>query len=197
MFAIQFIRMKTKTLFYTAVGIFQFGLLTAQAPTSPQMPIDDVSKLITYTEVVEEPGMNKDTLYNRTTRWFKSYFKNPLEAIKKSDPEARIIEGGYRFMLKRPEAGSNKQPVPMVDAGLVNYKLKVMCKDGKFKYEVTSMSWKQTSYFPIERWMDTEAKGYDPNYALYLKQTDEFVKSMIKSLETFIETDPAVKKDDW
>jgi hypothetical protein len=72
-----------------------------------------------------------------------------------------------------------------------------MCKDGKFKYEVTSMSWKQTSYYPIERWMDTEAKSYDPNFALYLQQTDEFVKTMIKSLETFIETDPAVKKDDW
>jgi hypothetical protein len=189
--------MKTRILFYTALASVHCTLLSAQAQVSPKMPIDEVSKLITYTDVVEEPGMNKDSLYNRTMRWFKSYFKNPLEAIKKSDPEARIIEGGYRFTIKRPEPGSKKQPAPMVDAGLVNYKLKVMCKDGKFKYEVTSMSWKQTSYYPIERWMDTEAKNYDPNFALFLQQTDEFVKSMIKSLETAIETDPAVKKDDW
>ncbi len=191
------IQMKTRYFYYTAIASIQCAVLSAQAPATPKMPIDEVSKLITYTDVVEEPAMNKDTLYNRSMRWFKSYFKNPLEAIKKSDAEARIIEGGYRFTIKRPEPGSKKQPAPMVDAGLVNYKLKVMCKDGKFKYEVTSMSWKQTSYYPIERWMDTEAKTYDPNFALYLQQTDEFVKSMIKSLETFIETDPAVKKDDW
>jgi hypothetical protein len=85
----------------------------------------------------------------------------------------------------------------MVDAGLVNYKIKLLCKDGKFKYEISSISWQQTSYYPIERWMDKDAKNYDPNFALYLQQTDQFMKDMVKSLETFIETDPLKKKDDW
>ena len=45
--------------------------------------------------------------------------------------------------------------------------------------------------------MDTSAKNYDPNFALYLKQTDEYVKDLVKSLENYIETDPVKKKDDW
>ena len=165
--------------------------------TAPKMPIDEVTNLITYTDVVEEPGMNKDTLYNRALRWYKTFFKNPVEAIKKTDAEARTINGGYRFKIQRPEPGSKKTPAPMVEAGTVNYKINVMCKDGKFKYEVTNISWQQTSYYPIERWMDTKAGNYDPNYANYLAQTDKFIKEMVKSLETAIETDPVKKKDDW
>lgn len=180
-----------------AVALLCGTQVQAQATSAPKMPIDEATNLITYTDVVEEPGMNKDTLYNRALRWFKSYYKNPVEAIKKQDPEGRVIEGGYRFTIQRPEPGSKKQPAPMVEAGIVNYKIKVMCKDGKFKYEITNMSWKQTSYYPIERWMDDKASNYDPNYALYLRQTDEFIKDLVKSLERFIETEPVKKKDDW
>ncbi len=187
-----------KTLLCWAIG----GLLVAtgaqaQSTAAPRMPIDEATNLITYSDVVEEPGMNKDTIYNRVVRWFKSYYKNPLEAMKKQDPEGRVVEGGYRFTIQRPEPGAKKQPAPMVDAGLVNYKIKVMCKDGKFKYEITNISWKQTSYYPIERWMDDKASNYDPNYALYLQQTDAFMKELIKNLERFVETDPVKKKDDW
>jgi hypothetical protein len=45
--------------------------------------------------------------------------------------------------------------------------------------------------------MDNKATSYDPNFALYLKQTDDFIKDLIKSLEKAIETDPVKKKDDW
>lgn len=187
---------KQLILAFLAFGL-QGSMLMAQQPTAPRMPVDEITKLITYTDVVEEPGMNKDTLYNRGLRWFKSYFKNPNKAIKNADAEARVIDGGYTFTIQRPDPASKKTPQPMVDAGLVNFKMKLFCKDGKFKYEVTNMSWQQTSYYPIERWMDKEGKSYDPNFALYLTQTDKYVKEMIKSLETFIETDPLKKKDDW
>lgn len=189
--------MKKSLLSLSAAVLLLAGMAKAQNPVAPKMPIDEASNLITYSDVVEEPGMNKDTLYNRVIRWFKSYYKNPVEAMKKQDPEARIVEGGYRFTIQRPEPGAKKQPAPMVDAGIVNYKIKVMCKDGKFKYEITNMSWKQTSYYPIERWMDDKASNYDPNYALYLQQTDTFMKELIKNLERFIETDPIKKKEDW
>jgi hypothetical protein len=178
-------------------GVLSSGFLFAQVPASPNMPVDEVSKLVNYSEVVDEPGMNKDTLYNRSLRWFYTFFKNPSQAIKKADAPNHTIEGGYRFTIKRPDPGVKKEPRPMVDAGLVNFKMNIMCKDAKFKYEITSISWQQTSYYPIERWMDTEAKNYNPDYALYLQQVDDYMKAMIKSLESFIETDPVKKKDDW
>ncbi len=189
--------MKRSTILSALLSWGCSAILMAQSPASPRMPVDDATNLITFTDVVEEPGMSKDTLYNRALRWFKTFYKNPVDAIKNADAAGYKIEGGYRFTIKRPDPGSKKEPVPMVDAGVVNYKINIMCKDSKFKYEITSMSWKQASYYPIERWMDTAAKNYDPNFALYLKQTDEYVKDLIKSLENYIETDPVKKKDDW
>jgi hypothetical protein len=187
---------------YTAITIILGAFLVssvalAQSPVAPNMPVDEVTKLITFTEVIDAPGMNKDTLYNRGLRWFKSYFKNPLQAIKNADAAAHQIDGGYKFVIKRPDPAVKKDPKPMVDAGTVNYKMKLLFKDGKFKYEVTNFAWAQTSYYPIERWMDTEAKNYDPNFALYLQQTEKYVKDMIDSLANFIETEPVKKKDDW
>jgi hypothetical protein len=195
---IKFIMKATilKTIFFFVIGTSTINAQQAAVQT-PKMPIDEVTNLITYTDVVEEPGMNKDTLYNRALRWTKGFFKNPIDAVKKADAEARVIEGGYRFKISRPEPNSKKQPVPMVDAGLVNYKYKIFSKDGKFKYEITNFSWQQNSYYPLERWMDNKATNYDPNFALYLKQTDDFIKDLIKSLEKAIETDPVKKKDDW
>jgi len=190
-----------KATLLTIFFFFAIGVLAINAQQTamqiPKMPIDEVTNLITYTDVVEEPGMNKDSLYNRALRWTKGFFKNPIDAVKKADAEARTIEGGYRFKVSRAEPNSKKQPAPMVDAGLVNYKYKIFCKDGKFKYEITNFSWQQNSYYPLERWMDSKATNYDPNFALYLKQTDDFIKELVKSLEKAIETDPVKKKDDW
>ena len=90
---------------FLIIGL-QGGMLLAQAPAEAKMPVDEVSKLITYTDVVDEPGMNKDTTYNRGMRWFKTFFKNPNQAIKSTDAEARTIDGGYRFSIQRPEPGS-------------------------------------------------------------------------------------------
>lgn len=184
-----------KKIAFAVASLLSLGSLIAQPAqnTAPKMPVDEVTQLITYTDVVEEPGLNKDTLYNRALRWFKKYYKNPAEAIKKADAEARTIEGGYRFKIQRPEKKSGE----MVDAGLVTYTIKVMCKDARFKYEITNISWKQMSVYPIERWMDTKAPGYDPNYAGYLKQVDDQMKELVKNLERAIETEPVKKKDDW
>lgn len=171
--------------------------LQAQAPEAPKMPVDEITQLITYTDVEEEADLNKDTIYTRALRWFKTFYKNPTEAIKKADPEARTIEGAYRFKIQRPEAGSKKNPPPMVDAGHVLYKIKIMCKDGRYKYEISNITWMQTSTYPIERWLDPKKPGYDANAPYYLKQTDDYMKALIDSLTRFIETEPVKKKEEW
>jgi hypothetical protein len=170
--------------------------LFAQNPT-PNMPVDEVTKLITYSEVVEAKGLSKDTIYNRTYRWFQSFYKNPAQAIKLADKENQTIEGGYRFTVKRPDPAAKKDPKPMVDGGMVNYKMKIMCKDGRYKYEITNISWQQTSYYPIERWMETSSPSYKPEFAGYLQQTDDYVNQLIQSLADFSETTPVKKKEDW
>jgi hypothetical protein len=186
--------LKFKSFLFGA--LFSSSFLIAQNAT-PDMPVDEVTKLITYTDVVEVNGLNKDTIFNRANRWFKSFYKNPSQALKSADAATHTIEGGYRFTIKRPDPAAKKDPKPMVDGGMVNYKLNIMCKDGKYKYEITNISWQQTSYYPIERWMDTESKSYKPEFAGYLQQTDEYMNKLIESLTAFIEAAPLKKKSDW
>jgi hypothetical protein len=184
------------TVIFSFLTLILLNAAQAQV-AAPKMPVDEITQLITYTDVVEEKGLNKDTLYNRALRWFKSFYKNPTDAIKKADAEARTIEGGYRFQIQKPDPASKKQPAPMVNAGLVNYKISVMCKDGRFKYEIKNISWQQASVYPIEKWMDAKAAGYDPVFAVYLKQVDDYMKELIQSLERTIETEPLKKQEEW
>ena len=186
-----------RTTLFLVLLILTSGYTLKSQNQTIQMPVDPITQLITYSDVVEEKDLNKDTLYNRALRWFKTFYKNPADAIKKADADARMIEGGYRFAIQKPDASAKKQPAPMVSAGLVNYKISVMCKDGRFKYEIKNINWQQASAYPIEKWMDTKAPGYDPNFAGYLQQTDAFMKDLIKSLERAIETEPLKKNDDW
>jgi len=185
-----------KHLLFASLMVCSLAPAIAQNP-APKMPVDEVTQLITYTDVVEEKGLNKDTLFNRAHRWFKTFYKNPVDAIKKADAEARTIEGGYRFPIQKPDPTSKKQPAPMVSAGLVNYKITVMCKDGRFKYEIKNISWQQASVYPIEKWLDPKAPGYDPVFAVYLKQVDDYMKDLIQSLERAIETEPLKKQEEW
>lgn len=173
--------------------------LSTQMKAQERIPVDEETKLITYTGVVEVPKASADTLYARLEKWFRKYYKNPTEVIKNRDAAKRIIEGQHRFKITKPEGPAKKGQEPnMVDAGLVLYNISVACREERFRYEITRFIWKQTTAFPAERWMDTESKSYDPNYAGYLKQLDKFANELIADLEEFMTTKIVLKdKDKW
>ena len=66
--------------------------------TAPKIPIDSVTKKITYTEVVQQKG-TKDTLYNRALHWCNTYFKNPQDVTKIREKENGKVEGIHRFKV--------------------------------------------------------------------------------------------------
>lgn len=173
--------------------------LSSKMNAQERIPVDDETKLITYTGVVEVPKTTADTLYARLEKWFRKYYKNPTEVIKNRDAAKRSIEGQHRIKITKPEGPAKKGQEPvMVDAGMVLYNITVTCREERFRYEITRFVWKQTTAFPAERWMDTEAKSYDPNYAGYLKQIDKFANELIADLEEFMGTKVVLKdKDKW
>lgn len=177
------------------VVLFASGGLNAQ--DASRLPVDKETKLVTYSEVVEMPGMSKDTLYARAMNWFKKQYKNPNEVIKEQDASKGSITGVHRFKITK-EVPSNKKNEPAVknDAGLVSYTINIAAKDGKYRYEITKINWKQASHFAIERWMDTQAATYDPAYAGYLEQTDEYMKKLVEDLKKGM-TYTAKAKSDW
>jgi len=178
-----------RTLFMTAI-LGLPGALIAQE-TIPVMPVNPETKLITYQEVLTVDGLKKE-LFNRAIEWINVNYKNPAEVTKVRNPESGLIEIFHRFDLDRTDNNGN-----IVDAGIVVYTLRLDLKDGRYRYKITDMSLKQSSRFPVERWLDKTDKAYNPNYDLYIAQLDKQVKELIESLKKGMQPGIQKKEDVW
>lgn len=188
--------MKRSLLLATAMLVlFPALMLKAQnnTITPPKMPVDDKTGMITYTKVVESPGLSATQAYQKGLAWAMKYYKNPTDVIRERDSLNNSMLCKARFKISNPP---DKKGFA-TDAGLVMYTLKVQFKDGRYRYELTEINWKQTSHYPAERWMDTKNQMYKSEYAYYLQQTDTEVKEVIKSLEKAMQEKEAAKSDDW
>ncbi|MDQ3190024.1 MAG: DUF4468 domain-containing protein [Bacteroidota bacterium] len=159
----------------------------------PTIPMSEETKLVSYSEV-KDLKASKDELYKRGMIFFNSNYKNTAEVLKKQDETAGEIEGVARFKIRNP---ANKDGIE-TDAGLISYTINMKLKDGKYKYEITKINWKQASYYGIEKWMDKSSPSYKANYDYYLIQTDEQIKEIITNLNNTMQkpSDPS-KKSDW
>ena len=66
------------------------------------VPIDPVTKMITYEEVVKETG-TKDELYDRCVKWFNSFYKNITNVTKYKinlkDVQKVLIDLKYMILI--------------------------------------------------------------------------------------------------
>lgn len=170
-----------------------FHGIKAQDSQKAKLPIDETTKLITYEKVQEISGVDKDSLYDKALNWCLTYFVNPNDVIREKDKEKGNIICKARFRIMNP---ADKKGFA-TDGGSVQYTLKLFFKDGKYKYEITEFNWKQTSYYPCEKWMDTSNQYYKPEFDYYLTQIDDKVKEISSSLAKAMMLKAPVKKDDW
>lgn len=178
-----------RSLFVATILGFPFALPAQEAV--PAMPVNSETNLISYQEVIMVDGLQKE-LFNRAIEWINVNYKNPADVTKVRNPESGLIEIFHRFFLDRIDNKGNKVP-----AGIVVYTLRIEMKDGRFRYTITDMSLKQSSRYPIERWLDKTDKAYNPNYELYLSQVDKQVKVLIESLKKGMLPGIQKKKDVW
>lgn len=181
-------------IFILLFGLNAIAQKQKQQVTLPVLPVDSISGLYTYTEVVPQDKMSKSDLFNRAMAWANAYYKNPGDVIR----EKNINEGKLlikaRFKINNEPTDKNGT---VTQAGDVMYTLTFLFKDNRYKYEITKINWQQVSYYPIERWKDTEAQSFNPVYASYLKQTDEIIKNIINDFKKKIAAAPAAKPNDW
>ena len=167
---------------------------TATTTTASPVPVDPITKQITYEGVVDVKGVTAKTLYERALEWFKSYYKNPSDVIRENDESGNKIMGKARFKISNPPDKSGLRG----DAGLVQYTITLAARDGRFKYEILEFSWKQASVYPCERWLEKDAAGYQPVYNDYLIQLDSEMNDVIAKFKDFISHEKQVKdKDSW
>jgi len=153
-------------------------------------PIDTETKLINYNAVEEADG-NADAIYKKAHDWFFTYYKNPHNVVKKS--ENNHIEARARFKILNP---ADKKGVQTM-GGIVLYSFTVDFKDGRYRYEITNITWKQNSKYPIERWMDKEAKSYQEKYEFYLTQVDKEINKTIEGLNQALKQKKKETNHDW
>ena len=152
----------------------------------------DETDLITYSKIIDLPGVVQNEFYHKAFVWCNEFYKNPKNVIKKKDVLNGLIECKGRFRIVNP---AKKRQIETA-AGIVQYTLTINVEDDKYRYTVTKINWKQTSYYPIERWMSTEKDSYKPVYAEYLKQVDEEIKQLIASLTAAMAKPAEVKSSD-
>jgi hypothetical protein len=185
--------MKATKYLLSLVSILIIGNVIGQV-NSGKMPINAETKVVSYSKVVPVDSIDKNELYYRAFTWANTYYNNPTDVIREKEASVGRIVCKHRFKITNPP---NKEGFEK-DAGLVAYTLTIQTKEGRYKYDLTEINWKQISYYPIERWMDTKAAGYEKEYDYYLKLTDENVKKIIADLEKAMSVSTKkVKKDDW
>lgn len=158
----------------------------------PDLPIDADSKLITYTEVVSVDGVSAGDLYDRFIKWFNGEFKNPSEKLRKTDKDAGEIEAFIRYKIYNKDKDGNQAS----DAGLAQFTIKVMFKDGRYKYTVTDLNHKRNSYFALEQWMDKDDEMAE-KHADYLTQVDTEIRRIVDAMKKGVADSGEKPADDW
>lgn len=185
----------TQKIITLAAGLLLCSQLlhAQQIQQAPKLPVDEKTGLITYSKVNEVNGANAGTLYQRALEWANKYYKNPTDVIRERDSVGGSLLCKARFKIMNP---ADKKGLA-TDAGNVMYTLKIQLKDGRYRYELTEINWKQQSYYPCERWTDKTAATYKPAFDYYLEQTDATAREVIKSLEKAMSAAPVSKSDEW
>lgn len=84
------------------------------------LPIDSISKKVTYQEVVKVDGASKNELYARAREWFAKTFKSADDVLQMEDmANGKLIGKGCNYQSK------------------VFYTVSVSVKDGRYRYEIT------------------------------------------------------------
>lgn len=181
-----------KLLIFTIIASFSLATTFAQEKTKLDIPVDETTGMITYKEVVNEPG-SQDTLFNRCSSWLHTFYSNPWEAAKVRDQSTGIIKIQHQFFIYDYDENGNKK-----EAGLIMYNAKIEFKENRYRYVIDNFILKQAARYPVEKWLKTEAPDYDVKWAGYLKQIDSFVRDqLIKSLKEKMKPGPVFKKDEW
>ena len=181
-----------KVIIFTIIAIFSHATTFAQEKTKLDIPVDETTGMITYKEVVNEPG-SQDTLFNRCSSWLHTFYSNPWEAAKVRDQSTGLIKIQHQFFIYDYDESGNKK-----EAGLIMYNAKIEFKENRYRYVIDNFILKQAARYPVEKWLKTEAPDYDVKWAGYLKQIDSFVRDqLIKSLKEKMKPGPVIKKDEW
>ena len=150
------------------------------------LPKDEDGQVV-YTEVVNVEGKTQDQLLQNAKRWFDQEYKS----AKKRVVEGYTVLDNHNFTVKK---GSKV-------AGGVNYDIRIMIKDGRYKYEISNLVHKDYekvvgSGGKLER--DEPKDGFSQKlWDEFKAQANEQALALIKSLKEGMVYTEEAKSSDW
>lgn len=172
--------------------LFTFFVFPQGSTDSTNIPVDDITGVIIYQEVVQVEGSKKE-LFNRGSEWLHEFFANPIYVTKTRDAASGVIKGIHQIeVIYTDEDGYKKI------GGLVMYSFKIETKDGRFRYTVTDFLLKQKSRYPLEKWLETSDPNYNPQWAIYLNQINDYVRNeFAASLKESMKPQVVKEEEEW
>lgn len=175
------------SLILVSAGLFAF----AQIEGTEDIPVNVNTQLITFQEVVDQPGTKKELFY-RASEWINHYFKQPVYVTQVRDDATGLIKGKHQFELYYYENDIKMR------AGIIKYYFKLECKEGRYRYTLDNFVLAQQSKYPCERWLDTTHRDYNPQWSLYLEQIRAYViNDFVASLKEYMIPQVIVEEEEW
>ncbi|MGB0521463.1 MAG: DUF4468 domain-containing protein [Flammeovirgaceae bacterium] len=191
-----------RTITFLVAIIFATNLYAQRDRTYvPDMPYDKNGQ-INYTEVMHIGDVSKEQFYFRAKAWFTETFRNANEVIQMDSKAAGTVigKGNRNVYLETAFA-----PVEVT----LHYTVKIFCKDGRYKYEITDMVY--SGWVEGYRWeenvesMFTEESIYKKNgktrwkWVQYMQLTEESCEELIESIKKRMAKEIGMSSggDDW
>ncbi|QKG54997.1 DUF4468 domain-containing protein [Hymenobacter sp. BRD67] len=95
------------------------------------LPVDPITHLITYSGVVERPGVSKTELYALSKQWFSAFFSIPNGESVSFDEAAGTMEGIQHRYYRNSIEGS-----AMTSTIILWYTVRAAVKDGQYSYVI-------------------------------------------------------------
>lgn len=138
-----------------------------------------------FTEVINvKSSLSAKQLQANAKIWFTETYKDPREVILLDDPDNHILlgRGVMRYSSKIFVGGTGRQ-------GWIMYDIKIMCKDGKYKYDFTNFVHTGKGYnlglITNEKYLSTftgSAAGGEKYKTKVTNELREFIKNDIEPL---------------
>ena len=154
----------------------------------PELPMEGDKVVYTGVETVEG---DQKALYDKALKWFNTYYKNPSSVITSKDESTFTIIGKHRFSVYMEQNGQQ------VRGPLCMYAIKVICKDGRYKYVITDVKQKTSSGYPIEKMVKDQRVKYEHPRGHHIVQMHEHCTAVAYALKKHMKTAAAAKAEDW
>ncbi|MEX0968632.1 MAG: DUF4468 domain-containing protein [Bacteroidia bacterium] len=171
--------------------ILMAATFNLKAQTDCAIPLDADDNTFKYGEVVEVAGVNKDELFERAMAWIKNEYVNAANKLDADAKEKGVIDLDGRFRVEERNSKGKRQGDMIVE-----YRLNILFKDGRYKYEFYKFHLNKGYFFALERWLDpnvTEAGTKTEE----CEQVNDHILEKIAAMKEAIANPEVEEEEEW